>query len=51
MKDPERMSIDELKAELKDCRNELCFRCGLYLGAHNGACNGCRWRITAEGSE
>lgn len=50
MKDPERMSIDELKAELKDCRNELCLRCGQYLVAHNGACNGCRWRRVPEGS-
>lgn len=34
----------ELVAMLRDCRNELCLRCGAYHEAHNGACNGCRWR-------
>ena len=33
-----------LLKELKDCRNELCLKCGNYTQAHNGACNGCRWR-------
>ena len=35
---------DELKKELADMRNELCCKCGNYREAHNGACNGCRWR-------
>lgn len=30
--------------DLKDCRNELCLRCGDYKMAHRGACDGCRWR-------
>ena len=34
---------DELKKELADMRNELCFKCGNYREAHNGACDGCRW--------
>lgn len=36
---------DLLKAitDLKDCRNELCLKCGRYHEKHLGACNGCRW--------
>lgn len=30
-------------SDFRDCRNELCFRCGEYRNRHNGACNGCRW--------
>ena len=37
---------DELKKELAAMRNELCFKCGNYLDAHNGACDGCRWKET-----
>lgn len=33
-----------LKCDLKDCRNELCLRCGSYREKHLGACDGCRWR-------
>ena len=35
---------DELKKELDAMRNELCYLCGKYHEAHNGACNGCRWK-------
>ena len=35
---------DELKKELAAMRNELCFKCGNYREAHNGACDGCRWK-------
>ena len=34
---------DELKKELAATRNELCYMCGKYREAHNGACDGCRW--------
>ena len=34
---------DELKKELAAMRNELCYKCGNYREAHNGACDGCRW--------
>ena len=34
---------DELKKQLHTMRNDLCFKCGNYRDAHNGACNGCRW--------
>jgi hypothetical protein len=30
--------------DLKDCRNELCLRCGEYKRQHLGACDGCRWK-------
>ena len=35
---------DALRKELKDCRNELCLRCGDYHRSHLGACDGCRWK-------
>ena len=44
MIDPESMSVADLKRNLKDCRNELCLRCGEYRMAHKGACDGCRWK-------
>lgn len=36
--------ILRLSRDLKDCRNELCLRCGDYKLAHKGACDGCRWK-------
>jgi hypothetical protein len=30
--------------EIDALRNELCLKCGNYTLAHEGACNGCRWR-------
>ena len=33
-----------LLKKLKDCRNELCLKCGNYKQKHLGACDGCRWR-------
>lgn len=33
-----------LKEELHDMKNELCQHCGKYKNAHEGACDGCRWR-------
>ena len=38
---------DELKKELDAMRNELCYMCGKYREAHNGACDGCRWEKAA----
>ena len=35
---------DEMKKELDAMRNELCCKCGKYREAHNGACDGCRWK-------
>lgn len=33
-----------LKRLLHEMRNELCAHCGKYRSAHEGACDGCRWR-------
>lgn len=30
-------------SDFRDCRNELCLRCGRYTEKHLGACDGCRW--------
>jgi len=32
----------------RDCRNELCLKCGAYTQKHLGACDGCRWRESRE---
>lgn len=29
--------------ELRDCKNELCLKCGEFKRRHVGACEGCRW--------
>lgn len=34
----------QLKDELHAIKNELCQYCGKYKQAHEGACDGCRWR-------
>ena len=34
----------DIERDLRDCRNELCLKCGNYHEAHNGACDGCRWK-------
>ncbi len=31
-------------SDFRDCRNELCLKCGAYTQKHLGACDGCRWR-------
>ena len=36
--------LDEVRKELHEAKNELCYLCGKYREAHNGACEGCRWR-------
>lgn len=40
--------FEGLKKKYKDCRNELCLKCGEYKMRHKGACDGCRW---LEGDE
>ena len=39
--------LHEAEAELAAMRNELCCKCGNYREAHNGACDGCRWKEEA----
>lgn len=36
--------IESQEKEIEALRNELCLKCGSYTLAHEGACNGCRWR-------
>ena len=35
---------EKLAADRKDLVNELCQYCGKYKQAHEGACDGCKWR-------
>ena len=39
---------DEVRKELHEAKNELCCKCGNYREAHNGSCDGCRWRKDAQ---
>lgn len=42
---------DRLARQLRECRNELCYQCGRYRNAHNGACNSCKYRAGGEWEE
>ena len=42
-RDELKKQLNEAKSELNAMRNELCYLCGKYRDAHNGACDGCRW--------
>lgn len=39
--------LDMAQAERAAMRNELCYLCGKYREAHNGACDGRRWKKEA----
>ncbi len=39
-----RAANEKLAADRKELINELCQYCGKYKQAHEGACDGCRWR-------
>ena len=47
-RDESRKQLHEAKSELTAMRNELCCKCGKYREAHNGACDGCRWKEAAQ---
>ena len=36
--------IEKMAADRKALINELCQYCGKYKQAHNGSCDGCKWR-------
>lgn len=36
--------IEVQAKEIDALLNELCLKCGNYTLAHEGDCNGCRWR-------
>lgn len=38
------VAVKEEQSELHTMKNELCQYCGKYKQAHNGACDGCKWR-------
>ena len=38
---------DEVRKELHEAKNELCYKCGNYEQAHNGWCDHCRWKKEA----
>lgn len=38
------VAVKEEQSELHAMNNELCQYCGKYKHAHEGACDGCRWR-------
>ena len=42
------IEIANLKAQLRDCINELCCYCPKIQKEHLGACNGCRWKALKE---
>ena len=35
---------EQILNDLQECRNEMCFRCGNYINAHLGDCDGCKWK-------
>lgn len=37
-------ALAESQRRERAARNGLCLKCGLYHDAHNGACDGCRWK-------
>ena len=39
-----KQGMAQLKEELHTIKNELCQYCGKYKQAHEGACDGCKWR-------
>lgn len=38
------VAVEEAQSELHAMKNELCQYCGKYKRAHEGACDGCRWK-------
>lgn len=43
-----RKQLEQTQAERDVLRNELRCKCGNYREAHNGACDGCRWKEAAQ---
>ena len=38
------VAVKEEQSELHAMKNELCQYCGKYKHAHDGSCDGCKWR-------
>jgi hypothetical protein len=45
------IQMENFIRELKNCRDELCLKCGNYKDAHLGACDDCRYRNGGEWKE
>ena len=41
--------ITNADSDFHDAVNELCYNCGAYKRAHEGACDNCRWKKVKEG--
>ena len=41
--------IGSADSDFHDAVNELCYQCGAYKRAHEGACDHCRWKKVKEG--
>lgn len=37
-------ALQAVSADARMLKDEVCLRCGQYREAHNGACDGCRWK-------
>lgn len=36
--------VESTIAIIHEMKQDLCYHCGMYKLAHEGACDGCRWR-------
>ena len=43
-----KLKVARLQQQLRECRNELCYQCGRYKEAHNGACSSCKYKFGGE---
>ncbi len=44
-------TVKHYELMLKNCVNELCYRCGEYRNEHLGACDGCKWKKVRYGDD
>lgn len=51
MKTDYEKTVNHYKRLLKNCVNELCYRCGEYRNEHLGACDGCKWKEVRCGDD
>ncbi len=45
------VKLGKMAAELENCRNALCLKCGNFREAHLGSCDGCRWHADEKKAE
>ena len=45
----EASGVAGMESELRDCVNELCYKCGRCREEHLGACDSCRWKDVRHG--